>query len=186
MVIIQTLVNIVPNLNPNMKTKITHKTPIAEVDDQTVKLKEELSYNILPATRAIELTDNRSAIQPHPHPHPPYPYYNPSLPPPLLPSSLQSYNSNNQYYPYYPYPNYNPSSYSQISSEKDKELVQPNLPQLINTDEPQNNNFKDKKVFNLFYQMITYNRMIPLKKKQNLSILSEVANEVEKLKVQKL
>ncbi|GET03148.1 carbohydrate-binding module family 13 protein [Rhizophagus clarus] len=161
MVIIQTLVNIVPNLNPNMKvymselymgyysdimmTKITHKTPIAEVDDQTVKLKEELSYNILPATRAIELTDNRSAIQPHPHPHPPYPYYNPSLPPPLLPSSLQSYNSNNQYYPYYPYPNYNPSSYSQISSEKDKELVQPNLPQLINTDEPQNNNFKDKK-----------------------------------------
>ncbi|GBB97598.1 hypothetical protein RclHR1_03010001, partial [Rhizophagus clarus] len=66
-----------------------------EVDDQTVKLKEELSYNKLPVTRAIELTDNRPAIQPHPYP--PYPYYNPSLlPPPSLPVQFVLSNDNLQ------------------------------------------------------------------------------------------
>ena len=97
------------------KTKTT--TPVTEVDNDSTKLKYELSYDQLLTTNQTESNDNQSVIQQQPYQQ--HTYYNPKLPPPPL--------HDNPYYPYYPYypppaphsfdknPHYNPL-HSQISS----------------------------------------------------------------------
>jgi hypothetical protein len=125
-----------PNITQDRKKQIKSvktKTTAAEIDNQPVKLKQELSYDKLPTTRMTELTDNQPAIQSSQ-----YPYYNPNLPPP---PPLPPHANNNPYYPYYPYPTYNPL-HPQTSDNKS---VQFNLPQQTNSDELPNNNSKDKK-----------------------------------------